>query len=114
MNEAQFQKQVVDLAHYQGWHVFHTYDSRRSTGSGFPDLVLVRGGEFLPIFAELKTSKGQLSAVQKTWRKVLEQCPGADYRLWRPEDWPEIEATLNRRASVIRPNVHDQYPEDEL
>ena len=95
MNEAQFQKQVVDLAHYQGFLVFHTYDSRKSTGAGFPDLVLVGPGRE-PLFVELKTAKGQLSPLQKKWKSSLE-ASGADYRLWRPDDWPEIEQTMRRR-----------------
>ncbi len=42
MTEADFQGQVVELAQLHRWHVYHTFDSRRSH-AGFPDLLLLKG-----------------------------------------------------------------------
>jgi hypothetical protein len=41
INEAAFQRMIMDLARYNGWRVYHTHDSRRSE-PGFPDLVIAR------------------------------------------------------------------------
>lgn len=81
---------IVRFARRHGWLAYHTYDSRRSE-KGFPDLVLVRGDRV--IFAELKSAKGKLSPAQEKWRDGLLQAV-AEWHLWRPADWPEIEETL--------------------
>lgn len=53
-SEAAFQRQVVNLAEFYGWLIYHTHNSQRSA-PGFPDLTLARGPEL--IFAELKGAK---------------------------------------------------------
>ena len=93
LSEKQFQAQVVQLARYQGWLVYHTYDSRRSA-DGFPDLVLVRPPTVL--FVELKTEKGVTSMAQEEWLTVLGDCSQAETALWRPGSWDEIERTLKK------------------
>jgi VRR-NUC domain len=89
MTEAELQDAVVDLAKLRGWLLYHTHDSRRSAG-GFPDLVLVRGRV---IFAELKSERGRVEALQRLWLHRLEAA-GAECYLWRPSDWPTIDALL--------------------
>jgi hypothetical protein len=96
VTEKDFMAQVVRLARITGHKVYHTHDSRHSA-AGFPDLVIVRHHMPRPLFVELKSNTGQLTEDQWGWRLVLENVPGADYRLWRPTDWDEIEATLTRR-----------------
>ena len=91
ITEKSFQQQVVDYARLQGWFVYHTYNSRRST-PGFPDLTLVRAPRV--IFAELKVGKGRLSMHQSVWRERLLACEGIEYYLWRPDSWDEIEEVL--------------------
>jgi hypothetical protein len=114
--EAQFERAIVEYAELQGWLSYHTYDSRRS-GEGFPDRVFVRGPRL--IFAELKSEKGRVSRAQQKWRDALtvvveeaeqraDSIDGEWYggrghiqthieaHLWRPQDWPKIEATLRR------------------
>lgn len=112
--EKQFQEAIVRLAELQGWLVYHTHDSRRSN-PGFPDLVLVHRGESTQtvprncrlVFAELKTQKGRTSVAQAAWLEALgvvfarggameSQEPRHAVYLWRPSDWPEIEAVLAR------------------
>lgn len=107
-SEKEFQAQVLELAAWTGWLVYHTFDSRRSH-AGFPDLVLVRGTRI--IFAELKSERGRVSSEQQTWLDALGTVaadlvgpalpPTAPVlvRVWRPTDWPEIEAVLTARRS---------------
>ena len=92
VTEKEFQSQVITLARACGWMHYHTYDSRRSV-SGFPDLVLVRAPRLL--IRECKTDTGKVTPTQGEWINVLRQC-GVDAAVWRPSDWPEIEATLAR------------------
>ena len=94
--EEELQQKVINLAELTGHLVYHTYDSRKSQ-KGFPDLVIVKPEMARPIFAELKSEKGQLRPDQATWKLVLEAMKGVDYRLWRPSSWPEIEETLTGR-----------------
>lgn len=100
--EASFQAQVVDLAHLCGWRTMHV---RRTVGrrngrpawqtatsiDGWPDLCLWRPGWFLAV--ELKTDRGRLTAAQAEVLASLRDA-GVDVRVWRPADWPDIEATL--------------------
>jgi len=60
---------------------------------GFPDLVLARADRPV-LFAELKSATGRLTADQRAWGDVLDAAEGADYYLWLPRDWPEIEEAL--------------------
>jgi len=92
MNEAQWQAQVVQLAHTFGWLVQHTRPAKVGdkwmtpiTGDvGFPDLVLAHPQRGV-LFAELKTARGRLSAAQKDWAQVL-GAGGGECHLWRPDD----------------------------
>lgn len=90
MTEGQFLDKTVLYAETCQWLVYHTYDSRRSA-EGFPDLVLCRGERL--VFAELKSAKGRLTRAQIEWRVALLNAK-AEYYLWRPSDWPQIETTL--------------------
>lgn len=104
VTEAEFQAQVVHLAHVCGWRTMHV---RHSIGrgqswttatslAGWPDLALWRPGQFL--LRELKSDTGRVRPEQD---EVLASlcAAGVDARVWRPKDWPEIEATLTRRAA---------------
>lgn len=96
MREKEWQEQVIELAGYYRWLVYHTYDSRRSA-KGFPDLVLVR--EHV-IFAELKTDRGRLSVDQRRWLEAL-RAAGQIAELWRPRDFERVHAFL--RGQVLSP-----------
>lgn len=89
-SEAEFQRQVIELAKAIGYRVYHTHDSRRSE-TGFPDLCLVGRGRVL--FAELKFGAGRLTAVQAGWLEAI-RAAGTPAFEWRPADWPEIVKTL--------------------
>jgi hypothetical protein len=93
VTEAEWQRQVLELAGYYGWRSYHTYDSRRST-PGFPDLVLVRPPELL--FVELKTDKGRLSAAQRDWLADLVDA-GAEVYIWTPRGFDAVHDRLKRK-----------------
>ena len=96
MSEAEFQKQIVELAQLRGWRVFHDHDSRRNA-AGLPDLILVRSGRL--IFAELKSEKGRVSEQQLDWLRDLDEVAESSLGkvlvdVWRPADWTTIEEEL--------------------
>lgn len=103
--ERQLMDAVIECAERLGWRCWHDTDSRRNK-PGLPDLILVRGGEL--IFAELKTSRGQLRAEQREWLEALGAVMDASENLdrewspvsvclWRPADW--LDGTIERRLA---------------
>lgn len=119
-SEAAFQQQVIQLAGFYSWRVYHTHDSRRSQ-KGFPDLVLVRGAEL--IFAELKTDKGRVRPEQQEWIQALQavseelvldleqldhvSAASVDVYLWRPRDFDELHARLARGRRQVQPTYRE-------
>lgn len=111
LSEKAFQAHVIQAARMNGFRlaredplaphldlILHIFDSRKSTGTGFPDLVLVHPKRREVWFCELKTEAGKLSPDQKLWKSALEAVeaatPKVKYRLWRPSMWPEITKEL--------------------
>jgi len=96
VSEDEFQQRIVDTASWLGWRVHHTRPARTAKGwrtpvqghNGFVDLVLARRGVVL--MPEIKSAEGSLDPEQRLWRDAI----GAQWRLWRPADWPTIEAVL--------------------
>ncbi|MCO4276116.1 VRR-NUC domain-containing protein [Pseudarthrobacter sp. HLT3-5] len=85
LSEAQFQRQVIDLAKLHGFHlIYHTHNSRRSA-TGFPDLVMVSGSRHRVLFRELKTDVGKVAPAQLEWLDAL-QLAGINAGVWRPVD----------------------------
>jgi hypothetical protein len=91
VSEKQFMQAIIDLAKFNQWLVYHTFDSRRSA-YGFPDLVLVKPPRV--IFAEVKSEKGKLTPYQELWLEILGQCPGIETYVWRPKNREKIEWIL--------------------
>ena len=106
--EAQWQREVLRVAKEHGWLAHHCRAARTQSGrwatpiqgdAGFPDLVLVRPlvatdkirGTLL--FVELKVGRGVASVAQQRWLRAL-MIAGAQWRLWRPSDYAEMERTL--------------------
>ncbi len=98
MSEDDLLELVLDAATVGGRMAYHVRRSDRAItiGAGFPDLVLAGDGRV--VFVELKTEAGRLTEDQRRWRVMLEGC-GAEYRLWRPSSWREIEAELLGRSA---------------
>lgn len=103
MTESQLQSAVFDLCRTHRLLCFHVYDSRRSSGVGFPDLCISGVGG--TIFRELKNDILQPTPEQMTWLGTLAE-GGMDAALWRPEHWHsgEIASTLARLAKP-RPTI---------
>lgn len=95
LTEAQFQRQVLDLASFTGWRHYHTLRSKGSD-PGWPDLVLCRPPELLIV--ELKRESGRLTDPQREWLQLLEMC-GVQVHVWKPSCWPTIERILARRSA---------------
>ena len=91
LTEKAFQEKVVALAKACGWLVYHTFDARRSE-PGFPDLILIRGEYMLAV--ELKTAAGKVTEAQQKWITAFARVGDVDARVWRPNDWPEIESMV--------------------
>jgi hypothetical protein len=119
MTEKQFQDKVVAYAILNGWLVHHVKPGMTGRGqwltnvqghTGFPDLVLAHPGRWdnnpprgpvrpQVIFAELKAENGRLSDNQKKWYVTLGEIKLWNHdllvELWRPSDWPRVEALLS-------------------
>jgi hypothetical protein len=102
VTEAEWQEQVIELAHALGWRVAHFRPARTQhgwrtpvagDGAGFPDLLLVRGARV--IVAELKREGPghEPTPEQVAW---LDAFGAADIEahIWRPGDIDEIAAEL--------------------
>jgi len=103
-DEATYQRQIVELAHYLGYVVAHFYALRTNhgwktpaaaDGKGWPDLVLVSGVRHRTIFAECKGPTGTLTREQKWWRDHLQEA-GNEWYLWKSgtDDLASIANTL--------------------
>ncbi len=104
LTEAEWQAQVVELAHILGWEVLHV---RRSIGrrngkagwqtttsiAGWPDLLMWRGPRL--IAAELKSETGKATREQLRVLAGL-RAAGVETFLWHPSDLPEIADALRR------------------
>lgn len=101
MKEADWQRQVIQLAMTFGWMVQHSRVSKVGdrhmtaiTGHvGFPDLVLAHRTKGV-VFVELKAEKGSLRKEQVKWRDTLVDA-GAEWYLWRPDDLMQVMKRLS-------------------
>lgn len=102
ITEKDFMQAVIDLARLNHWLAYHVHDARRSE-PGFPDLVLCRAetdrypGQVM--YVECKTAAGRVSAAQIRWLDALKSAR-VEVHVWRPADWPTIEARLKRKHSL--------------
>jgi hypothetical protein len=105
VSEASFQRQVEALGRFYGWRMAHAPDNRpgrngrvQAVASGWPDLVLCRPPELLIV--ELKRDTTYPSPAQRAWLDDLTEC-GVEVYVWRPRDWPTIEARLARGRTIV-------------
>ena len=97
MREADFQRQVVDLAKMYGWDVVWTWNSLHSP-KGWPDLFMVRGERI--VAAELKVN-AELTYEQRDWLRLLARTGKAEAFCWKPDCWFQIEQVLGPEKKVI-------------
>lgn len=95
-----WEKCVGEFAQLSGWKVAHFRRARTAKGwrtpvgfdgKGFVDFVLVR--ERI-IYVECKAG-GRLSPEQREWRDAIVDA-GAEWYLWKPSDWKEVQRVLGR------------------
>lgn len=89
--EAQFLRQVRELAKMLGWAFYHPFLSKWSE-RGWPDVTLVKPPRM--ILAELKGEGRKPTESQRHWLDLLKQVPGIEVYLWYPEDLEEIAEIL--------------------
>jgi hypothetical protein len=107
MSEREFQAAVMELAQLSGWETLHCRTSMQqgryltaTTGTmakGWPDLVLAHPKLRRLLFVELKSDRGRLTPDQERVHAALWEAVGYDVAVWRPRDWPHIEATLTSK-----------------
>ena len=101
ISEKIFTAQIIRMCQMFNWKVAHFRPAMtkrgkwvtavQGDGAGFPDLVLIRDSR--PIFAELKSAKGKLTAGQEAWLKAASNA-GIEVYTWRPRDIDVIERIL--------------------
>jgi hypothetical protein len=113
LKERDFQRQVMELAQLSGWETLHVRTSMQqgrymtatagTMAKGWPDLLLIHRSQQRLIFAELKADKGRLRPDQSRVLSLLYSLvegptrEWAEVHVWKPADWPTIEATLTRK-----------------
>jgi hypothetical protein len=98
LTEAEFQRQVTNLAERLGWQWMHigrtgkyvSNGAKGTLGKGWPDLVLVRGRV---LFVELKRDRELPTAAQQEVLMYL-SLAGQETHVWRPSQWALILETL--------------------
>lgn len=106
MTEAEFFRQVVELAALLGYQYAHFRPAMTKRGwrtpvqgplgAGFPDLVLVSARRRRVIYAELKSDAGKPTPAQIMVRDLL-SAAGDEAYIWQPKDWDAIVAILRDR-----------------
>ena len=97
ISEKDFQAQILQLAQLAGWLCYHSYDSRKSIGVGYPDLCMVREnrhGTASLVYLELKKEKGKVTKLQLWWLELLGEVPGVIAKVVKPSDWEAIVELL--------------------
>ncbi len=116
ISEAEFMKQIIDLATLHGWLVAHVPDAlyrlaglqgkyyMMAGAKGLPDLILAKPGSpktgwYPVVFLECKAARGRVKPEQQQWLDALDQGEALrDYivaRVVRPSDWDSIVALLS-------------------
>jgi len=101
LTEAEFLRQVIDLAEIYHWSYVHFRPAQTARGwrtpvqgplgKGWPDLILVRGDRIMAV--ELKAMAGRITPEQLEVLSILDNA-GVDTAIWKPDCWPEIQAAL--------------------
>lgn len=106
LTEAEWQRQVIQMARAFGWLVAHFRPGLNQRGRwmtavagdgvGFPDLVLVHEQTGDTIFAELKRDTGKLRPEQERWCRAIQAGGSSRFVVWRPRDFEAVRERLMR------------------
>ena len=108
MNEAEFERQVVDTATIFGWRAVGHRPMRtkqgwatgwKYDGVGWPDLTLIHETGKI-VITELKIPPNKLSPEQAVWQTTLRTCAinsenHIEYHVWTPDDFNDILRLLS-------------------
>lgn len=97
---------IIAAARTFGWRVHGARPARTGKGwatpikghAGFPDLVLVRGGELLVV--ELKRKPNKVEPAQRVWLDALAGAGVEALVVWVPEQLDEFCARLAQRPKA--------------
>lgn len=103
MSEADLLRGVLALCAELHIVAFHSFDTKRDTVKGWPDLVLI--GPHDVAFAELKGMSGQPSSEQ-TKLKYKIRSTGHAWMLWTPREWKSGEIRAILESMLQEPPVH--------
>jgi hypothetical protein len=89
--------EVQDLCTFYRVRYFHSTDSRRDLGKGWPDYVIA--GPSGIIFRECKGELNDVTAEQTAWKWTL-RASGLSWDVWRPKDLASgrVEAEISALA----------------
>ncbi len=106
ISEADFQDQVYELLHLNGWKVAHFRHSLSAGGrhmtavqydaTGWPDLFCVHPASRDRFAAELKGEYRAATPKQLEWLAWLEAC-GIEAHLWKPSMIDAVIARVTKR-----------------
>lgn len=107
VKENAFEAQVLQYAHLMGWIGAHFRPARTKVGEwrtpvagdaeGYPDWTFVRERV---LWAELKGSRGELTAEEYFWLLALIDA-GQEVYLWYPDDWDEIKEVMAKPGMKV-------------
>ena len=113
MSEGVFQSRLFGLLRVNGFRLvledgtlldlfFHVFDSRKTVGAGFPDVLAIHPKRLEVWFIELKKNGEYLKPKQKVLRAVEKATGGrVKYRVWRPRDFDAMVEELGGRDSRL-------------
>lgn len=96
--ESALQDTIRVAALRNGWHFYHTRNSRRSD-AGFPDCVCIKDGRML-VF-ELKAQKGKVTPQQRRWIEAFDALPMVIAAIVRPEPKEDGEMPFDDALGML-------------
>lgn len=133
MDEQAWQGRIEGAAKLYGWRVYHTHDSRRSAPGfpdlvlvRGPELLFAElktdTGRLRPEQSDWLEALGQVAAAVQNAGAVVDaetgardrggryrlmglecELPAVEVHLWRPADWPDVNARLARGRTKLEP-----------
>jgi len=93
MPEDDLEEFIREMAKAHHWMRYHTRRSQHSE-SGWPDDVLVRGGDMIIVENKREGTRYRPSAAQQQWLDALRQVQRIHVDFWQPHDQDRIARLL--------------------